>query len=102
LAKVAIPDAVDDDGRVTSRRLALRAFASWSLDPGGVDPGGADGPEPAAGADGGERGDLIDKWRRALAAEYEAAPADRPADDRRHGGSSRARPRSRFVPRLPG
>jgi Protein of unknown function (DUF3376) len=68
LAKVAIPDAADDGGYVTSRRLALRAFASWSLDP-----GGPDGPEPAAGADEGGRAELIQKWRAALAAKYEAA-----------------------------
>jgi predicted acylesterase/phospholipase RssA len=71
LAKVAIPDAADDGGYVTSRRLALRAFASWSLDP-----GGPDGPEPAAGADEGGRAGLIEKWRAALAAKYEAAIPD--------------------------
>ena len=105
LAKVAIPDAADDGGFVTSRRLALRAFASWSLDP-----GGPDGPEPAAGADEGRRAALIEKWRAALAAKYEAAiPAivqrtiaaekrdQRPDDLDRLCGDARARFRFAIV-----
>src|SRR5262249_60846254 len=69
LAKVAIPDAAGDGGYVTSRRLALRAVASWSLDP-----GGPDGPEPAAGADESGRAELIEKWRGGGGAAYDAAP----------------------------
>jgi hypothetical protein len=105
LAKVAIPDAADDGGYVTSRRLALRAFASWSLDP-----GGPDGPEPAAGADERGRAELIEKWRAAVATKYEAAiPAivhrtivggprgERPDDLDRLCGDARARFRFAIV-----
>jgi predicted acylesterase/phospholipase RssA len=105
LAKAAIPDAAADDAYVTSRALALRALRSW-----GVDPAEPDGPEPAAGVDEGRRGELIEKWRKTLAARYEAAippivqrtieggpRGERPDDLDRLCGDARARFRFAIV-----